>query len=509
MRCHVIAALALGLLGLGGGPALADTPINLRGMGSFHVGGRMVEVSGKPVREIVRVPGGPPSKLDPNGKYQVEQMYVQYFLPQVRLGKLPLLMWHGGGLTGATYETTPDGREGWLNFFIRKGWDSYVSDAVERGRAGFAGPDVWPGEPIFLVQADPFERFRIGEGPGSWNADPAKRKVLPGNQFPVEAYEAYMKQIVPRWLSTDNAVIAGYIALVDKVCPCVLLLHSQGGMFGLKVAEARPDKVKAIVANWAPWARHRASASPLGCVSLFVDLRRDIKRSNPDALMYTEPSGHLLRRSMDLNYNYDEQWLVTALADPGSMPPRAVRTAREFAQWMQDRDAFLPHGSQTAHHIDSHDTFWWPEWGKKWRREQFPIGMVRALTAAFISVDGPYMMFTGGEEGVEDLLAAFNGSRRRHPDLWARTGEFVLAPGQDEQLLHIRRVAPTGEVLDVIVNIGQESPVSFALGLTDGHELRDELFSDGLTWLDAQGGTGELAANGLALLISSASTGRG
>ena len=216
-------------------------------------------------------------------------------------------------------------------------------------------------------------------------------------------------------------------------------------------------------ANWAPWARHRASASPLGCVSLFVDLRRDIKRSNPDAMMYTEPSGHLLRRSMDLNYNYDEQWLVTALADPGSMPPRAVRTAREFAQWMQDRDAFLPHGSQTAHHIDSHDTFWWPEWGKKWRREQFPIGMVRALTAAFISVDGPYMMFTGGEEGVEDLLAAFNGSRRRHPDLWARTGEFVLAPGQDEQLLHIRRVAATGEVLDVIVNIGQESPVSFAL----------------------------------------------
>jgi hypothetical protein len=42
-------------------------------------------------------------------------------------------MWHGGGLTGVTYETTPDGREGWLNLFVRKGWDVYVSDAVERG----------------------------------------------------------------------------------------------------------------------------------------------------------------------------------------------------------------------------------------------------------------------------------------------------------------------------------------------------------------------------------------
>jgi hypothetical protein len=41
--------------------------IVLRGMGSFHVGGRIAEISGKPVREIVRVPGGPPSKLDPNG----------------------------------------------------------------------------------------------------------------------------------------------------------------------------------------------------------------------------------------------------------------------------------------------------------------------------------------------------------------------------------------------------------------------------------------------------------
>ena len=226
----------------------AEEDIVLRGMGSFHVGGRIAEISGKPVREIVRVPGGPPSKLDPNGQFMVEQMYVQYFLPKNRKGKLPLLMWHGGGLTGVTYETTPDGREGWLNLFVRRGWDVYVSDAVERGRAGFASPDVWPSEPIFLNYADPFERFRIGDGAGSWNADPAKQKVLPGSQFPVETYANFMKQTVPRWLSTDNAIMAAYIDYVDKVCPCVLLLHSQGATFGFQVAEQRPDKVKAIVA---------------------------------------------------------------------------------------------------------------------------------------------------------------------------------------------------------------------------------------------------------------------
>ena len=231
-------------------PALtAEEDIVLRGMGSFHVGGRVAEVSGKAVRMIVRQPGGPQTKLDPNGQYMVEQMYVQYFLPKQRKGKLPLLMWHGGGLTGVTYESTPDGREGWLNLFVRKGWDVYVSDAVERGRAGFASPDVWTvgaDLPDLSPTRSSASASATAKAPGI--ADPAKRKVLPGSQFPVEAYDNYMKQSVPRWLSTDDAIIAAYVALVDKVCPCVLLLHSQGGAFGFKVAEQRPDKVKAIVA---------------------------------------------------------------------------------------------------------------------------------------------------------------------------------------------------------------------------------------------------------------------
>jgi len=156
--------------------ANAAEPIALRDMGSFHVGGRLVEISGKPVKEVTFTPGGVPAKVDPNGTYQVEQMYVQYFLPADEKGAYPLLMWHGGGLTGVTYETTPDGREGWLNYFLRKGWAVYNSDAVERGRAGWAQyPDIFKSEPVFLTTANPFERFRIGDGVGSYNPDPAKR----------------------------------------------------------------------------------------------------------------------------------------------------------------------------------------------------------------------------------------------------------------------------------------------------------------------------------------------
>jgi pimeloyl-ACP methyl ester carboxylesterase len=53
---------------------------------------------------------------------------------------------------------------------------------------------------------------------------------------------------VPRWTSTDAATIAAYTALADKVCPCVILFHSQAGQFGYKVAQARPEKIKALVA---------------------------------------------------------------------------------------------------------------------------------------------------------------------------------------------------------------------------------------------------------------------
>ena len=217
-------------------------------MGSMHVGGRNVTILGKPVTEVRRTPGGPPTRIDPNGSYQVEQAYVQYFLPAQRRGAVPLLLWHGGGLTGASFETTPDGRPGWLNYFVRRGWDTYNADAVERGRAGFAPPDVFAGEPIFLTKTDPYERFRIGAGAGSYSDDPGKRKPLEGSQFPLDAYDNFTRQFVPRWLSTDDAVTAAYVALIDKVCPCVLVVHSQGGLYAFRAAQARPGKVKAIVA---------------------------------------------------------------------------------------------------------------------------------------------------------------------------------------------------------------------------------------------------------------------
>ena len=241
--------LCLGLsIALLAGCATQQGGLAIKDMGSFHVGGREVTLTGLPVKEVLFTVGGVPARIDPNGVYQVEQMYVQYFVPSNQRGKLPLLMWHGGGLTGVTYETKPDGGEGWLNYFIKQGWTVFNSDSAERGRSGWAMyPEITKTEPVFLTKENPFERFRIGAGPNSYNKDVAKMKPLPGNQFPLEGYDNFTKQNVPRWTSTDAPIIAAYTALVDKVCPCIVLAHSQGGPFAYRVAQARPDKVKALV----------------------------------------------------------------------------------------------------------------------------------------------------------------------------------------------------------------------------------------------------------------------
>ena len=245
---HLFGFMALGTLSMvtpGAASAQSKASMDIADFGSFHVGGRLATVQGKPVKEVVFTPGGAPAKIDPNGQYMVESMYVQYFTPSKVKAKYPILMWHGGGLTGVTYETTPDGREGWAHFFIRNGWKTYVSDAVERGRSGWASPDIWSSPPQFLPIENPWNRFRMGAKP--WSDDPAERAQYPDSQFPPEGYLNFMRQNVPRWTTTDEATLRAYTELVDKVGPCVVLVHSQAGQFGQKVAQARPDLVKALV----------------------------------------------------------------------------------------------------------------------------------------------------------------------------------------------------------------------------------------------------------------------
>src|SRR5215467_10961430 len=103
-------ALALG----SGGTAMAGSlggPLELADEGSFFVNGQTTTSSH---------PGTSAFSAPAPGTITINQMYVQYRIPKTVSGP-PIVMVHGSGHTGATYETTPDGREGWATYFARKG----------------------------------------------------------------------------------------------------------------------------------------------------------------------------------------------------------------------------------------------------------------------------------------------------------------------------------------------------------------------------------------------------
>ena len=224
-------------------PAIAEYLV--KEVGSFHVGGRQAVLSGLLAKEISFTAGMPPIKVDPNGEFEVEQIYVQYVKLSQPKAKVPILLWHGGGLTGVTWETKPDGKPGWQQFFLAAGYDTYVSDAVERGRASWARyPEIYKSEPFFRPKKEAWELFRIGP---SYEVG-GRREAFEGTQFPTEAFDQFAKQGVPRWATNDTATQAAYDALVQKVCPCIIVVHSQGGNFGFRAALNAPDKIKALVA---------------------------------------------------------------------------------------------------------------------------------------------------------------------------------------------------------------------------------------------------------------------
>lgn len=223
--------------------------MKISNIGSFHVGGRLVRLDGMPPRERVSAPGGPTYHADQNGEIVAGQMYVQFVRLLSPRSPAPLLLWHGGGMTGACWESTPDGRPGWQTFFLRAGFDTYVSDAVERGRASWAPyPQIYPEAPFFRTARDAWEdTFRFGPR-GSWHTDTAQRRTYPGLLFPVDSFEAFLAQGVPRWSCNDELTRAAYDALIRRLDPGVILLaHSQGGGFALSAALNAPDRVRAVI----------------------------------------------------------------------------------------------------------------------------------------------------------------------------------------------------------------------------------------------------------------------
>ncbi|MFC4276111.1 alpha/beta fold hydrolase [Achromobacter aloeverae] len=220
-----------------------NDPIALADFGSFFAGGRTVRIEGKETRAI-RFTQTASFQYDPNGTYHVEQAYVQYFIPARQRHPLPIVMLHGGGMTGTMWEQTPDGRRGWVQDFLRLGHAVYVVDNVERGRAGWTPfEEIWAEAPIIRNAEESWTLFRIGSAQG-WPG----RQAFPGQRFPVSAFDTLMRHAVPRWLGNNDAALRGFQAVLDRVGPCVVLMHSHGGEVAFRAVQERPALVRGIIA---------------------------------------------------------------------------------------------------------------------------------------------------------------------------------------------------------------------------------------------------------------------
>jgi hypothetical protein len=110
-------------------------PVTLADQGSFFIGG-VTKIS-----EFAAIPGAPPGQTPPAPTPQqitIGQMYVQFQIPaKIKGPGWPVIMVHGSTHSGAALESTPDEREGWYPYFVRKGVATYVVDQAGRGRSGF------------------------------------------------------------------------------------------------------------------------------------------------------------------------------------------------------------------------------------------------------------------------------------------------------------------------------------------------------------------------------------
>lgn len=221
--------------------------IDVREIGSFSCGGQIASVEGREPKRVKVARNGPDRLVDLNGDYVTGQCYVQFARLSAPKYEYPMMFWHGGAMTGATWETTPDGRPGWQMYFLRHGFDTYNCDAFERGRAGSAPyPEVYKEAPIYRNLNEAWGLFRIGPN-GGYASDLAQRNAHAGQQFPIEYFEKLGAQFVPRWTNHGQESLAAYYEAMESIGPVVIVSHSQGANLALEAAQKRPDLIKALV----------------------------------------------------------------------------------------------------------------------------------------------------------------------------------------------------------------------------------------------------------------------
>jgi pimeloyl-ACP methyl ester carboxylesterase len=227
--------------------ARADEPaLRIAKQGSMEAGGRMINCA-------TNDGGDPKSTRWPAGHVMVDNVYATYQYPAEMRHPHPILFNSGGGHTARVYDTTPDGREGWLTLFLREGFAVY---GVDRPNTGRSGTDICKINAVRLGQAPTSQLPAINRyaAESSWVTfrwGPKYGEPYPNTQFPIEAADKYFPQTVSTYRDPQETLksVAAFTALIDKVPePVILQSWSSSGLLGYLTAAERPDRVKAILA---------------------------------------------------------------------------------------------------------------------------------------------------------------------------------------------------------------------------------------------------------------------
>lgn len=230
-----------------------DKPIVLKTMGSLFFGGTVQTL--------------------PNGEtFHGDHGYAQFYIPQ-NARTYPLIMWHGIGQSGRTYESTPDGREGYMAILPRRDWPVYIIDQPRRGRAGYTASkvDMTNAVPTITSESGVWDAFRNG----LW-LTPEKPYFFPVSQFPKtpDAVDQFFRQQTPDTGAEPRTreyyqFMANTMAqLLKQTGPAVLITHSNSGKYGWYSGIADPQNIKAIVAY-----------EPGACVFPSDDIPKDLTPS--------------------------------------------------------------------------------------------------------------------------------------------------------------------------------------------------------------------------------------
>ncbi len=207
--------------------AFAMKPVTIIDQGSFMAGGTEITAAGT-------YDGSDPRNYAGHTLHG-DHAYVFYQIPKNHK-KFSLVFLHGWGQSGKSWESTPDGRDGFQNIFLEKKFPVYIVDQPRRGRAGQSTePYNFPARPDDQLW---YNTFRIGEYPNYYDNVKVPRDK--------ESLHQFFHQMTPSFMTDQKIITDSMVAVFERAGEGILITHSAGGGPGWDTA-IRSDKVKAVI----------------------------------------------------------------------------------------------------------------------------------------------------------------------------------------------------------------------------------------------------------------------